>query len=133
MKTCTTLAIIVMASFSIAATPVPEKVAPVRNVHNSFDGFSFVRTHRQGRGAEVSWSFASSNASGFAVQRTNEDPTDPYSVWIDVGSLGCNSSRSYKCHDENPIPGIINYRVIAIMDDGSTVASQISVLRIMTH
>ncbi len=133
MKTCTTLAIIVMAIFSIAATPVPEKVAPVKNANKSVDGFSFVRTHRQGRGAEVSWSFLSSNVSGFTVERTNEDPNDPYSVWVTVSSTGYNSSRSYKCHDDNPYPGLINYRVNAIMADGSVTTSQISTVRIMSH
>jgi hypothetical protein len=133
MKTITISAIIVMVFSCIAAKPLPEKEVLAKNVTKSFDGFSFVRSHRQGRGAEISWAFSSSNASGFAVQRTNEDPNDPYSVWIDVSNVACNSSRSYKCHDDNPFPGFINYRVIAIMNDGSTMTSQLSVLHIMSH
>ena len=122
-----------MVFFCIAARPVPEKRVSAKNVNKCFDGFSFVRSHRQGKGADVSWSFLSSNASGFAVQRTNEDPNDPYSVWIDVSRVAYNSSRSYKCHDENPFPGFINYRVIAVMNDGSTMTSQVSVVHIMSH
>lgn len=133
MKTITISAIILTVFFCAAAKPLPEKEVPAKNVTKSFDGFSFVRSHRQGKGAEVSWAFVSSNASGFKVQRTNEDPNDPYSVWINVSSVGCNSSRSYKCHDENPFPGFINYRVIAVMNDGSTMTSQISVVHIMSH
>ena len=133
MKTITISAIIVMALFSIAANPVPREKLSANNVNKCFDGFSFVRSHRQGKGAEVSWGFLSSNASGFSVQRTNEDPNDPYSAWIDVGRVGYNSSRSYKCHDESPFPGFINYRIIAVMKDGSTMTSQISVVHIMSH
>jgi len=125
MKKLTIIAITIVVFLSIAATPIPEKPTS--------DGFSFVRTHRQGKGAEVSWSFSSTNASGFAVQRTNEDPNDPYSVWIDVSSVNCNSSRSYKCHDENPFPGLINYRVIAVMSDGNTITSDVSTVKIMAH
>jgi hypothetical protein len=133
MKKLTIFAIAIMVFFSIAATPIPEKTNPGKNASKSADGFSFIRTHRQGKGGEVSWAFSSSNASGFAVQRTNEDPNDPYSVWIDVASVACNSSRSYKCHDENPYPGIINYRVIAVMNDGSTMTSDVSTIKIMSH
>jgi hypothetical protein len=133
MKKLTIFAITIMVFFSIAATPIPEKMNTGKNAIKSADGFSFIRTHRQGKGAVVTWSFSSTNASGFCIQRTNEDPNDPYSVWIDVGNAACNSSRSYKCHDENPFPGLINYRVIAVMTDGSTMTSEVSTVKIMAH
>ena len=133
MKAFTIFAIGAMVFFSIAATPVSNEVIPLNNASKAFDGFSFIRSHRQGKGAEVSWSFNSSNVSGFTVQRTNEDPFDPYSVWIDVANVGCDLSRSYKCHDENPFPGLINYRVIAVMKNGTTMTSDISTVRINAH
>ena len=133
MKKLTVLAIITMVFFSIAATPIPENTNRIKNVNKLADNFSFIRTHRQGKGAVVTWAFSSTNASGFAVQRTNEDPNDPYSVWFDVSSVACNSSRSYKCCDENPFPGLINYRVVALMNDGNTVTSSISTVKIMAH
>ena len=115
MKKLTVLAIITMVFFSIAATPIPENLQPATSSNKLADGFTFIRSHRQGKGATITWAFSSTNATGFAVQRTNEDPNDPYSVWIDVSSVGCNSARSYKCEDENPFPGLINYRVVALM------------------
>ncbi len=133
MKKLTIFAITIVVFFSIAATPIPEKANPGRNSIKSADGFSFVRTHRQGKGAVVTWAFSSTNASGFSVQRTNEDPNDPYSVWIDVSDVACNSSRSYKANDANPYPGLINYRVIAVMSDGSTITSDVSTVKIMAH
>jgi hypothetical protein len=133
MKTLTIFAIGALVFFSIAATPVSEKSTRTKDQNKSFDGFSSIRTHRQGKGAVVSWSFLSANVSGFMVQRTNEDPYDPYSVWVDVSSVGCDLSRSYKCQDPNPFPGLINYRVIAVMNNGTTITSDISTVRIVSH
>ena len=134
MKTITILAISALVFFSIAATSAPEKEAPVKNVNKAFDEFSSLRTHRKGKGAEISWSFTSSSGvSGFIVERTNEDPTDPYSVWVTVGSLPSDASRSYKCCDESPFPGYINYRVTAVMNNGTTITSGVSVVHIASH
>jgi hypothetical protein len=130
MKTFSILAISAMVFFSIAAVPVSNKTTPSENQGTFSDEFSSLRTHRQGRGAEVTWSFLSSDASCFVVQRTNEDPNDPYSVWITVENVGCDLSRSYKCHDENPFPGLINYRVLAVMKNGTTITSGISTVHI---
>jgi len=134
MKTVTLLAISSLVFFSIAATPAPEKETPVKNVNKAFDEFSSLRSHRKGKGAEISWSFtSSSNVSGFIVERTNEDPYDPYSVWVTVGSQVCDASRSYKCCDESPFPGYINYRVTAVLSNGTTVQSGVSTVHIAAH
>jgi hypothetical protein len=125
------VAILIMAFVAIAATPI--RSGSPASAKKTTDTFSFVRTHRQGKGAVVTFAFSSTNASGFTVQRTNEDPTDPYSVWIEVGTCACNSSRSYKMSDPNPFPGLINYRVIAVMNDGNTVTSDVSTIKIMSH
>lgn len=126
------VAIVLMAFITIGATPITTP-KPQTSLKKTSDGFSFLRTHRQGKGAVVTWAFSSTNASAFTVQRTNEDPTDPYSVWIDVGSCVCNSSRSYKVADANPFPGLVNYRVVAVLNDGSTVTSDVSTVKIMSH
>lgn len=125
-------AIILMAFIAIAATPILKLNSPTHSSKTT-DTFSFLRTHRQGSGAVVTWAFSSTNASGFTVQRTNDDPTDPYTLWTEVGNCACNSSRSYKVSDPNPIPGLVNYRVVALMNDGSTVTSDVSTIKIMSH
>jgi hypothetical protein len=134
MKTITFLAISSLVFFSIAAAPAPEKETSVNNVSKAADGFTTLRTHRKGKGAEIVWSFTSSSGvSGFIVERTNEDPNDPYSVWVTVGSQACDASRSYKCCDESPFPGYINYRVTAVMNNGTTIQSGVSTVRIAAH
>jgi hypothetical protein len=134
MKAFTILTISSLVFFSIAAAPAPEKETPVKNVNKAIDGFSSLRSHRKGQGAEVSWSFtASSGVSGFIVERTNEDPNDPYSVWVTVGSQVSDASRSYKCCDESPIPGFINYRVTAVLNNGTTITSDVTTVHIAAH
>ena len=135
MKTVTLLAISALVFFSIAAAPAPEKETSVKKVNKVPDEFTSLRTHRKGKGgAEVSWSFSSSSGvSGFVVERTNEDPNDPYSVWVTVGSQACDASRSYKCCDESPFPGYINYRVTAVLNNGTTVTSGVSTVHIASH
>jgi hypothetical protein len=134
MKTITLLAISSLVFFSIAAAPAPEKETSEKNVNKAADGFGTLRSHRKGKGAEITWSFTSSSGvSGFIVERTNEDPNDPYSVWVTVGSQACDGSRSYKCCDESPFPGYINYRVTAVLNNGNTVQSGISVVHIAAH
>ena len=119
MKAKIMFAAIVLAIISVAASPTT-------------NGFDFVRSHRQGKGATVTWAFSTGGAASFAVQRTYEDPADPYSVWEPVCSMPCNSSRSYKHTDENVFPGIINYRIVALMNDGSTAMSDVTSIRIVS-
>lgn len=134
MKTLTLFVISALVLFTTAAAPAPEKENSVKNVNKAFDGFSSLKSHRKGKGAEVSWSFASSsNVSGYIVERTNEDPNDPYSVWVTVGSVACDGSRSYKCCDESPFPGYINYRVTAVLNNGTTIVSPVSTVHIASH
>jgi len=126
-------AIIIMAFFAMAASPVPKASRPLPAFNKVADVFSFVRTHRQGKGATITWAFVSPNASCFIVQRTYEDPNDQYSNWEGICNTPCNSSRSYKFTEENVFPGFVNYRVVAFMNDGSTVTSEISGIRIVGH
>src|SRR5215470_8347149 len=90
------VAILIMAFVAVAATPI--KSGSPTCTKKSPDTFSFLRTHRQGKGAVVTFGFSSTNASSFTVQATNDDPTDPATLWRDVETCPCNSSRSYKVH-----------------------------------
>jgi hypothetical protein len=98
-------------------------------------GFAFFRTHRQGKaGITASWGLTSNaGVISFSVLRTYEDPTDPWAYWEEVSSVPCNSSRSFKCTDNNVFPGFISYCIVAVMSDGSTVQSEISTEHIVSH
>ena len=95
--------------------------------------FSFLRTHRQGKGITATWAVNSiDGVVSFSVQKTYEDPNDPYSVWEEVEIVPCNLSRSFKFTDTNVFPGTSNYRVVAVFANGNTVSSEIATVRIMS-
>ncbi len=136
MKAITTTGILSLILFiCMSAMPLKQKSTSVLHVKSATSpSFNFFRTHRQGRGITSDWGLTSNaGVSGFVVRKTNEDPTDPYAEWFDVYSCGCSSSRSYKGTDNNVSPGFITYQVVAIMTDGSTMASDISTERIVSH
>ena len=139
MKTqLTSLAISAMilstATFSFPAnTPGTNGITKLEQAESAA-GFAFFRTHRQGKGITAIWGITSSTGVvGFSLQKTYEDPSDPYSNWEEVSSTACNGARSYKCTDNNVFPGFISYRVIAQLIDGSTIASGIETARIVSH
>jgi hypothetical protein len=97
-------------------------------------GFSFFRTHRQARGIMTTWGLTSNaGVTGFVVQKTYEDPSDPYAYWEDICAMPCGVGRSFKHHDLNVSPGFINYRVIAYLQSGGSVVSAIATEHIISH
>jgi hypothetical protein len=96
--------------------------------------FAFFRTHRQGRGITSTWGLSSNTGvSEFVVRKTYEDPNDEYAEWQTVYSSPCSASRSFKCTDNNVTPGFISYQVVALMTDGSTIASAIVTEHVVSH
>lgn len=137
MKTITIFsAFVLMASVS-SAEKLPVKAGGSRMMAAKAVNqvFNFVHVHRQGKGVTVAWnsSSPSSVVSEFTVFRTYEDPNDPYAVWDVVSVLPCISGRSYRCTDQNVVPGSISYVVVASMIGGGTVMSEINTVRIVRH
>ena len=96
--------------------------------------FAFFRTHRQGRGVTATWGLTSNEGvTCFVVQRTYEDPTDPYAVWDDICLLPCGAARSFKHTDMTVFPGFISYRVIGYLQFGGSLMSAISTEHIVSH
>ncbi|MEP7372894.1 MAG: hypothetical protein ABI675_05850 [Chitinophagaceae bacterium] len=115
-----------------AITPAAKGVVKVQQAQSA--GFAFFRTHHQGKGITATWGVTSdAGVVGYSVKRTYEDPNDPYSEWEEVSSTACNGSRSYKCTDLNVSPGFINYRVVAMLSDGSTIESSVSTVHVVSH
>jgi hypothetical protein len=93
--------------------------------------FAFLRTHRQGKGTAVVWGINSTDAIvGFGIQRTYEDPADPYANWEEAGTVQNSAARSFTHKDQQVFPGVIYYRVVAIYADGNTALSEVSSVRI---
>jgi len=121
--------------YAPASTPVntPDQLAIAKE--NLIPSFDFIRTHRQGRGATTTWGLVSNTGvSGFVLQRTYEDPYDPYSVWDNVCTMPCNNNRQYKHTDPDLSPGLINYRCVAVDNGGVPLCvSEITTIQIVQH
>jgi hypothetical protein len=88
-----------------------------------------LRTHRQGKGVTATWSFAE-EAVSFVIQKTYEDPNDPYAFWEDVDTVAFDNSHAFKYTDINVFAGTVNYRVLALLADGTVIQSEVSAVRI---
>lgn len=96
--------------------------------------FGSFRTHKQGKGITAVWTLAvPDGVVGFTVERTYQDPTDPYSYWESVGAVPFNSTRSFSYTDTEVLPGDISYRITALMADGTTSTSDVSQMRIVSR
>ena len=137
MKTITTTGTLSLLLFiCMSASPIKENQISVSQINKVAvsPSFDFFRTHHQGRGITATWGLTSNaGVSGFVVRKTNEDPTDEYAEWQTVSSSPCTASRSNKCTDNNVLPGFTSYQVIAVMTDGTTMASEISTERVVSH
>jgi hypothetical protein len=115
---------------SAFTNPQPSQVQQLTKVTVAGD-FSFLRAHRQGSGITLTWGMASnSNLIGFDIEKTMEDPNDPYSVWTPVTNITGSDARSFKYTDGNVLPGTSNYRVIAWYADGRSSTSEIISVKI---
>ena len=128
-----TIVILSGSSMNLSSYSPATVTKQVRKTQNA--EFAFFRTHRQtARGAVATWGLTSNvDVTGFDLQRTYQDPTDPYSMWEDVTSIPCTDERSFKYNDQDVFAGYIYYRVIAHMNDGSSVTSEVSGIRIVSH
>ena len=97
--------------------------------------FNSFKTHRKARGVVATWKLTTNvGVTGFVVERTYEDPSDPYAVWENIYAMPCNqSAQFFKHEDENVSPGFISYRVLAFLQVGGSVLSETSTIHIVSH
>ena len=139
MKTTITLSAIclffISTAFSPLATSTYKEVTTVKKVSVA-SAFSFFRNHRQGRaGITATWTITTpgNDVAGFIVEKTYEDPADPYAIWEIVSAMPNAGSRSFKCTDNNVFPGYISYIVTATLMAGGSYVSPVSTVHIVSH
>lgn len=125
MKTKLTVVLALILSMNVLGSTTPElQISKVFSVNN----FGSFNVHRQHNSAALSWGFNSADVSGFIIQRsydgTNFDTID---------QVGLSSARWNRYLDNTVEPGIIYYKIIAIMNDGSREDSPVSSVRIVKH
>ena len=124
MKTIILIGSIMLCSlFSSLAISTNAKTV-ISEVKTFSPSFSFIRGHKQGRTIAVTWGMTNnSGVNHFIVECTYEDPTDPYSVWQTIGLLPCTNHPIFKFIDAPVLPGTINYRIVAVMNNNTTITS----------
>ena len=136
MKTTNFIICVAIATVSMSFTRPDRIVTSPENraVVSAANPFDAVRLHREGKGITVVWSMSTfDDVTGLVIQRTYEDPTDPYAYWEDLATLPCAAARSFKYKDKEVFPGMIHYRIVAVMTDGQTITSEISGIRIRSR
>ena len=124
----------VLAASSVNTFPHSKAIEPRDLVKRHTAEFAFLRTHRQGKGVVASWAINfSQEIISFQLQRTYQDPSDPYSIWENVISIPYADARSFQHNDKDVLPGRIYYRVIAALIDGNALVSEVSGVRIVSH
>ena len=138
MKKIATLCIVMFASvLAFAGTSdlaIDHATKPVNPFEKVTAAFGSLNAHRMGKGTSLTWKMVSEDGvAGYVVKRTYSDPNDPYSEWAIVGSADANGARSYNVREDAVFPGYIYYKVIAVMQDGSTEESAPVPVRIVAH
>ena len=124
MKTIILIGSIILCSL-LSSLAISTNVKTVISEAKTFSpSFSFIRGHKQGRNIAVTWGMTNnSGVNHFIVECTYEDPTDPYSVWQTIGLLPCTNHPIFKFIDAPVLPGTINYRIVAVMNNNTTITS----------
>jgi hypothetical protein len=104
-----------------------------KNSSNSI--FNFFRAHRSGK-ASITTTWGVSNSNGivsFKVLKTYDDPNESYAYWETVGVVANSNASSYKFTDPNVFPGYISYKIIAVLTDGTAIATHVDTVHIVSH
>jgi hypothetical protein len=118
MKSCLILPVFLLAVQGSTARPLPqnEPAKPgISAARPANSVFNLVHAHRQGRAITVFWSTDATpqSVTHFVVEKTDQVPTDPASVWEQLTTTGNSGGRMFRIQDNNLVPGSLNYRVIA--------------------
>jgi hypothetical protein len=91
--------------------------------------FRRVQAHRQQQGVGLSWTVLSTQGIlGFVIERSYDGI-----YFEEVGEAVCESSGRHRFNDAAVYPGYLHYRIVAVMEDGSTETSETIVLRIVSR
>jgi hypothetical protein len=134
MKTITFLLSILVCVFGVtrtfahATTPTSNLNIVVSQKPPAGEVFGSINGHRQQNGVLLSWTIITTEAiNGFAIERSY-DGVD----FFPIGELSTVSLGWNRYKDEFVFPGLIHYRVKAIMGDGSIVTSPVEMVRIVS-
>mgnify|MGYP006376004915 CR=1 FL=1 len=132
MKTTSILliALSLIVSEAKAISGEPEVKSSLNSVTKKVAGqFGRVNAHRQQQGVGLSWTMMSTNGvAGFIIERSYDGI---YFEEIDQVNVEISGRQRY--NDNAVYPGFVHYRIVAMMEDGSSEASETAVVRIVSR
>jgi hypothetical protein len=125
MKAKITLLLAVVLTLNAIGSPYPQ---PQPSKFFSVNNFGNVNVHRQHNNAALSWTFNSTDVSGFVIKRSYDG------TWFStVGTQAAGSGHWTKYCDSTVEPGTVFYKIVAVMKDGSQEESPVAEVRIVRH
>lgn len=127
MKTVTSIFCAVILTSAAIASPLPAKKQQAVTIAKFTNEFSRFNVHRQQKGVLLTWIFSDpNNVVSFQIQRSYDGE-----FYENAGEVPANGKNQYK--DNDVFPGHIYYRIAALMYDGSTIYSNVDVVRIVRN
>ena len=130
MKAFLTTILLFCTILTSISSPLPvnskQKALQIDSKSTAFE-FGMIHVHRQADGVGISWNVSDNSiVTGFYIQRSHDGTN-----YVMVGSVPGGSTNSwYRYNDESVFPGFINYRIVAVLNDGSEVMSSVQSIRI---
>ena len=133
MKTITTLALALIITAGTAyAKPLPLSNSPISKITSKqmAEVFGTFHAHRQGNFASLNWNVTTGNVASFRIERSYELD---FFVVETIATVTPSEGRWNRYTDQTVEPGLIYYRLIAVMNDGSEEYSPIESVKIVKH
>lgn len=124
-----TLAMVILVMTAAFIPPAPVKGPSSQITSNNLALFQRVNVHRIKDGVQVAWVMTSENGvAGYVVQRSYDGE---YFENIDEVLPAPARGVWNKCNDIGVYPGYLHYRILAVMENGTVLESDIQTIRIV--
>jgi len=131
MKTITSFAfVLVIIASSAYGKPLLLSKNLVSNCTSKqlADVFETFHVHRQGDFASLNWNVSTEDVASFNIERSYDG-----TFFEPIATVAPDDARWNRFTDETVEPGIIYYRITAIMNDGSVECSATESVKIVKH
>lgn len=133
MKTITTLALALIITAGTAySKPLPLSNSPISKATSRqiAEVFGTFHIHRQGNFASLNWNVTTGNVASFRIERSYDTE---FFLSENIATVVPSDARWNRYIDQTVEPGVIYYRIIAVMNDGSEECSAIESVKIVKH
>jgi len=112
-----------------STNPIGPEKNPIQS-NSKIKAFEFgvIHIHRQADGVTLSWTVSDNTiVDGFYIQRSYDGTN-----FVIVGTLQNQANNSwFRYTDAEVFPGLIDYRIVAVLNDGTEVVSSVQSIRIL--